>query len=95
MEIKKMFKLSKPDSKIKAFFTIETKTFTINDCKLVEGSKGLFVAFPSREYLNKKGEKQYQAIIWIKDTDVVQKINDEAIRIYGGEAPRESEEIPF
>lgn len=95
MQIKHLTKINKEGSKTRAFFSIETKNFIINDVRLVEGPNGgLFAALPSREYVNKKGEKKYQPIIWIKDLDVIKAISEEAVRVYNGNAEPESD-IPF
>ncbi len=46
---------------IRAFFDIETNEgFTLKGFKIVEGSKGLFVSFPSQK--NKDGE--YNDTVW-------------------------------
>jgi DNA-binding cell septation regulator SpoVG len=95
MEIRNMRKINKPESKIRAFFTVSTKNFDINDMKLIEGEKGIFVAFPSREYTNGKGEKKFQPIIWCKDVDFIKAINDEALKIYRGDSPPADQDIPF
>jgi DNA-binding cell septation regulator SpoVG len=95
MEIKHMHKITKEGSKIKAFFSVETKNFIINDMKLVKGEKGIFAAFPSREYTDNKGQKKYQPIIWCKDTDFIKAISDEAMRIYNGDAATPEDDIPF
>ena len=95
MKVKNMQKVNKPDSSTKAFFSVETKNFDINDMRLVAGKNGLFVSFPSREYTNKKGEKKYQPIIWIKDTDFLKAINEEAVKIYNGDSKPNTDDIPF
>lgn len=95
MEIKNLRKISKEGSKIKAFFSIETKNFTINDMKLVEGSKGIFVAFPSREYTDRQGQKKFQPIIWVKDVDFIKAVNDEALKIYNGGTQKSDEDFPI
>lgn len=95
MQIKNMTKINKEGSKTKAFFSIETKNFIINDVKLIEGQKGIFVSFPSREYIDKKtGQKKYQPIIWVKDVDFIKAVNEEAMRVYNGDS-REPDDIPF
>ena len=89
-----MNKVTKEGSKIKAFFRVETKNFVINDCKLVEGANGLFAGMPSREYTDRQGQKKYQPIIWIKDTDFIKAVTEEAVKVYNGNisAP---DDIPF
>jgi DNA-binding cell septation regulator SpoVG len=48
--------------KVKAILTIKTtEGFEIKNCKLVEGSHGLFVASPS----TKGKDDQYYDIVWI------------------------------
>jgi DNA-binding cell septation regulator SpoVG len=100
MQIKNLYKINNPNSKVKAFFSIETTDFIINDCKIVDGSNGLFVAFPSREY-EKDGEKKWKGIVRSKDRDVSQRVNALAIGAYRGEKEGSKtddlpeEDIPF
>lgn len=91
-----MSKVKDGQSKVKAYFSIDTKNFTINNVKLIQGDNGgLFAAMPSREYVNKKGEKKYQPIIWIKDLDYINAITEEAVKVYQGQPPDNVDEMPF
>ena len=52
--------------KVKGWFTLMVNDFEINDCTLVEGSKGDFVGLPQRRY-EKDGETKYASIVFIPD----------------------------
>ena len=58
------------------FFTLLTKSVIgnvmITGCKVVSGSKGDFIAFPSEEY-EKDGKKNYKDIANIRFDDGIQK----------------------
>lgn len=47
---------------VKAFFTADLGTLSIEDMKLVEGSNGRFLGFPSRSY-EANGETKYADIV--------------------------------
>ena len=99
MQIKFMNRVRKEGSKIKAFFSVETADMSINGCKLVDGTNGLFAAMPSREFTNNLGETKFQNIIYIKDRILLDRITAAAIREYQGEMPppsnQSNEDIPF
>lgn len=83
--------------KVRAFFDLQTEDgFTLKGFKLVEGSSGLFVGFPSQK--NKDGE--YKDTIYA-DKILKQKINKLALDYYNkGEStnqsgPSQSDDIPF
>lgn len=49
----RIFLKSSPDKKLKAYATITLdNAFVVRDIKVIEGSKGLFVAMPSRKLKN-------------------------------------------
>jgi stage V sporulation protein G len=65
-------------NKVKAILTIKTQDgFEIKNCKLVEGTNGLFVASPSV----KKKDDGYMDIIWFPK-DKRDQLNDMASEIY-------------
>ena len=83
--------------KVRAFFDLQTEDgFTLKGFKLVEGSSGLFVGFPSQK--NKDGE--YKDTIYA-DKILKQKINKLALDYYNqGESTNQSgssqsDDIPF
>ena len=83
--------------KIKAFFDIETEDgFTIKGFKLVEGTNGLFVGFPSQ----KNSDDEYYDTVWA-ERDVKEQVSEHAKKEYDNpseeQADREPvvEEIPF
>ncbi len=98
MNIKNMRKVDL--GKTIAFFSIEyPEKMTINDCKLIKGTKGIFAAMPSRKYTDKQGQEKYQPIVWMEQ-DYLQKICAAAELEYhnltakpNSQAP--DEDIPF
>ena len=80
-------------SKIRAFFDLETEDgFTLKGFKLVEGSNGLFVGFPSQK--DKEGE--YNDTIFA-DKTLKQKLNQLALEYYNrvGSSKSEEDDLPF
>ena len=82
MEIKGMVKAKNQAFKTKAFFSIVTKNCTIHDCRLVMADSGrLIVQMPYREY-QANGQKKYMPIIHINDTDYLEAVGSEAVKVY-------------
>ena len=78
-------------SKIRAFFDLETEDgFTLKGFKLVEGSNGLFVGFPSQK--DKEGE--YNDTIFA-DKTLKQKVNQIALDYYNQNGSPDSDDMPF
>ena len=80
-------------SKIRAFFDLETEDgFTLKGFKLVEGSNGLFVGFPSQK--DKEGE--YNDTIFA-DKTLKQKLNQLALDYYNrvGSSKSDEDDLPF
>ena len=66
-----------PDGRIKAMASITLNgALRVNGCKIVEGSKGLFLAFPSEK---KAGTDQYFPILHAVDRSVGERIQTEVI----------------
>lgn len=67
------------DSKVKAFFAIEWEgKMTVNDCKLIQGTNGIFAGMPSREYIDKKtSQKKFQSIVYLEQ-DLLNKVSNAA-----------------
>ena len=79
--------------KNKAFFDlITTDGFTIKGFKLIEGTNGMFVSFPSQ----KGKDDEYYDTVWA-DKDVKDQLNKLAIEAYNGEQQPSTldERIPF
>jgi DNA-binding cell septation regulator SpoVG len=77
-----MVKAKNPDFKTKAFFSIVTKNFVINDCRLVRAESGkLVVLMPYREYMD-RGVKKFMPIIHIQDVDYLEAVGQEAVKVY-------------
>jgi stage V sporulation protein G len=74
--------LLKTDSKVKAFFSAVVGDFEINDLKLVEGEKGLFVGMPSRSYKDKTNQTKYQNIVTLTNTKTYNELVEAAIIEY-------------
>ena len=79
--------------KIKAFFDLQTEDgFTIKGFKLVEGTNGMFVGFPSQ----KNKDDEYHDTVWA-DKDVKDQVTELAKREYESstEQVMNSEDVPF
>ena len=95
MEIKNLRKNNGP-GRARAFFSVcWPGRMTINGCSLVEGKDGgYFVGLPQTPYTDKQGNKKYSNVVWIDDKDLLKKILDAVLELYGGkEAP--DFDIPF
>ena len=78
--------------KVRAFFDLETEGFTIKGFKVVQGSDGLFVGFPSQK--DKEGE--YKDTVYA-DKTLKQKINQLALDYYNrvGSSKSDEDDLPF
>ena len=83
--------------KIKAFFDLQTEDgFTIKGFKMVEGTNGMFVGFPSQ----KGKDEEYHDTVWA-DKDVKDQVTELAKREYENPSERQSdleladEDVPF
>ena len=84
--------------KIKAFFDLQTEDgFTIKGFKLVEGTNGLFVGFPSQ----KGNDDEYHDTVWV-EKEVREQVIELAKREYESSTEQEqelpvmpTEDIPF
>ena len=86
--------------KIKAFFDLQTEDgFTIKGFKMVEGTNGVFVGFPSQ----KNNDDEYHDTVWA-DKDVKDQVIELAKREYENpsvhqmaeqEVPIKTEDVPF
>ena len=84
--------------KIKAFFDLQTEDgFTIKGFKLVEGTNGLFVGFPSQ----KGNDDEYHDTVWV-EKEVREQVIELAKREYESSTEQDqelpvmpTEDIPF
>ena len=78
--------------KVRAFFDLETEGLTIKGFKVVQGSDGLFVGFPSQK--DKEGE--YKDTVYA-DKTLKQKLNQLALDYYNrvGSSKSEEDDLPF
>ena len=96
MQIERMNKGSW--GKIKAFFDLQTEDgFTIKGFKLVEGTNGLFVGFPSQ----KGNDDEYHDTVWV-EKEVREQVIELAKREYESSTEQEqelpvmpTEDLPF
>ena len=90
----KISRMHKGDyGKVRAFFDLETEEgFTIKGFKVVQGSDGLFVGFPSQK--DKEGE--YNDTIFA-DKTLKQKLNQLALDYYNrvGSSKSDEDDLPF
>ncbi|MFH1777056.1 MAG: septation protein SpoVG family protein [Candidatus Omnitrophota bacterium] len=60
----RVFLKTSPDKKLKAYTTITLdNAFVVRDIKVIEGSKGLFVAMPSRKLKNQCAKCGYRNVV--------------------------------
>lgn len=84
--------------KIKAYFAVSFGDITVNDLRLIEGVNGPFVAFPSRGYVDRAGEKKYAEVVsWARTaegqfTTGAQTLQDEILALAQEEFQRRSGE---
>ena len=79
--------------KIKAFFDLQTEDgFTIKGFKMVEGTNGMFVGFPSQ----KNKDDEYHDTVWA-DKDVKDQVTELAKKEYESstEQVMNTEDVPF
>lgn len=82
IKISQMMKTSNA-GKIKAFFNVDLGTkMVIRDCKLVEGTNGIFAAMPSRQYEH-NGQTKWSQIVQILDNKLLEDIQTAALKEYG------------
>ena len=89
----KIAKMHKGDyGNIKAYFDLLTdEGITIKGFKLVQGTDGLFVGFPSV----KNDDNEYKATVWA-EKDVKEQVNKIAMAKYSATAePVNDTEVPF
>jgi len=78
----KIRKIDKANSKLKAFAEVEFDgTMRIDNFKLIDGAKGMFVGNPSQ----KGPDDKYFDTVRIKDQDLIKEIATAVIKEYGGE----------
>ena len=89
----KIYRMNKGSwGKVVAFFDLITSEgFTIKGFKIVEGTNGLFVSFPSQQ--NKDGD--YNDTVWA-DKELKAELHSMALEVYESETTNQpTEEIPF
>ena len=64
--------MSKGDwGKVKAYFTLITGDgFLINGMRLIEGTNGLFVGYPSKQKKKEDGSSEYDQVVRPMDKDI-------------------------
>jgi stage V sporulation protein G len=74
----KVFPRKDDDKKLKAFVTITIDDcFVVRNLKIIEGSKGLFVAMPSRKIEKKAGESESVDGVHFDHRDIAHPITSE------------------
>ena len=76
--------MSKGDwGKVKAYFTLITGYgFLINGMRLIEGTNGLFVGYPSKQKKKEDGSSEYDQVVRPMDKDIANGVQEEAIELY-------------
>src|SRR5690606_19090555 len=69
---------------LKAFASVKFNNgFVIDGMRIISGSKGTFVAWPSQEYTDKNGDKKYKAIVACEDEELFKSINKQILAEFG------------
>ena len=77
--------------KVRAFFDLKSEEgIVIKGFKLVEGTDGMFVGFPSA----KGKDDEYYPTVWTEDKILKQNINKLAVDIYG-KIHTSADAVPF
>lgn len=79
VKVVKMRVMQKPGN-LKAFFTLSLGVLDVEDMKLLDGSNGLFIGFPSRKY-EANGETKYADIVKLA-RNAEGKLTDSAKELY-------------
>ena len=85
---------NKVTGKVKAFFTVSIGSVEIDDLRLIDGSNGRFVGFPSKKIKTKTGEEKYIDLVRLardsegKLTDSSKKVYDEILEAANKEYDR-------
>lgn len=84
---------------IKCYFTLVYGDLEVNDCRLVAGQHGDFVAYPQRKWVDKEGQDKYTSVVFVPDKDRKQKLNDWAVgelaKLVQPVEPEKPDDIPF
>lgn len=71
---------------LKAFVDLQLGGVTINDCRLIEGQNGLFVAMPQKEVPQPDGGKSYFPIVKLNE-GLEQKVREAVLAKWAAIAP--------
>jgi DNA-binding cell septation regulator SpoVG len=63
----------------RAFVTFTANGIRVVDARIVEGSKGMFLALPQKSWETHQGEKKYSNIIEITDEDLKAEIERQVV----------------
>ncbi len=87
MKVTNVFFIKKEESKIKAIVSFEFHGLVVDDFKIIQGSDGLFVGWPSREFMDKEtNEKKYKRTLSTEDQELFKEINTAILNGYYDEA---------
>ena len=65
---------------LKAFATVKfDNSFIIRGIKILSGKTGTYVGWPSQEYIDKDGNKQYPLIVACENEDLYKSINSQIL----------------
>lgn len=77
VQIEKLTPSNKPGA-IQAYVTLVARGIRISDARVVEGSKGTFVAYPQRSWEGREGTK-YSNVVEITDADLKDAIEKQVL----------------
>jgi DNA-binding cell septation regulator SpoVG len=82
------------DKNLKAFVDVTIKsvfTITVFNCRVWNGSKGLFVTLPQEPSRNKGKKVKYYDLVHIKENEVRDLLNSKALEAYREESLKKPE----
>lgn len=54
----------------------------VKGVRVMDGSKGLFAAMPSRKTKDKEGKEEYESIVRFPDKDLQEQVNEAVVAAY-------------
>lgn len=79
-----------------AFASLEFDgVFAVSGISLIDGRKGYFLGFPSREGKDKDGQKKYYDIAFPLTAEYRQKLTDAVVKKYNDVKSKETEDGEF
>jgi DNA-binding cell septation regulator SpoVG len=63
----------------RAFVTFTISGLRVVDARIVEGSKGTFLAMPQKSWADRQGQTRYSSIVEVVDDDLKSQIQEQVL----------------